>query len=229
MRNLCLLDGSSFGNIPTMVALTTKLRAADGKPCSPLLLASPLNAQMYVSFAGGTNPNDPLILTIDAPVTYVVITATQNLPQYGGTEAPIFVINGANYGPIGMMTGNVTFTLTSGGVSTTYPIQFAFGDTLNPNVPDGIGLNGPSESLAIGDVLTLNPGTLTALNGTPFPTRPSNGSYPTYLVDGYSRVLSASGVSVVPEPSTGVCFGMALSLLLASLLRTRRPIIAAGV
>ena len=185
-----------------------------------VLLVSSLDAEIDVTFAGGTNPDDPLILTIVNPVTYVVTTATQNMPQYGGTEAPIFVINGADYGPIGMMAGNVTFTITSGSASTSYPIQFAYGDTVNPNVPHGIGLSGPYEDLAVGDILTLNPGTLTAMSGTPHPTRPSDGSYPTYVVDGYSRVLSPSGMSTVPEPSTSVCFGMAL--LLIGLLHIRK-------
>jgi hypothetical protein len=41
-----------------------------------VLLVSSLDAEINVTFAGGTNPDDPLILTVVDSVTYVVTTAT---------------------------------------------------------------------------------------------------------------------------------------------------------
>ncbi len=179
-----------------------------------MLGAAHARAQANLTFSGGLGK--PLVLTLNAPVTYAVTTAGAK------GSAPSFDFQGVgNFGDAGSVNGNITYTIDGGSAQAIGLLRSGFsGGSLATTDAYIFGLLG---GVAVGDLVVLNAGTLTTpgnFAGVP----PASGSFQTFLIDGNGNKLDAvNGVSVVPEPSTwALLLGVGAGLLGLGTSRHRR-------
>ena len=172
------------------------------------------HAQVNLTFSGGLGT--PLVLTLSAPVVYTIIVAEQQ-------SGPVFIFRGADpthdfdglHGPT-----TLTFSVDGG---AGLPVQ-----TINSRANisyylsnNDLYLYGPNANLAVGDTVTLNPGTYTT-NGNFAFAPPVSGSFITYATDQQTDVLSHPGFTV-PEPGTwAMLLGVGVGALGLTLRRRSR-------
>jgi hypothetical protein len=182
-----------------------------------LLAAAPgrAHAQADLTFSGGQGM--PLVLTLNAPVTYLVTTAAAS------GHAPFFDLQG-----LGNLFANpavgitITFTINTGVAQMLYNINSGpmFGSVASTDAY----LYGTFPGVAVGDTVVLSAGTLTT-SGNFAAAAPANGSYPTFLFDDNGIKLDAadgvSGGTAAPEPSTWALL-LSSAGLLGLMLRRRR-------
>ena len=172
-------------------------------------------AQANLTFTGGEGT--PLTITLDQPVTYVITTAVT------AGSGPVFLFE--NVGDVFTFdtagTGTLAFTLNAG---TPQSLPFSRSDyTGGVQVPTDLEIASLSYDpvLAVGDVVTLQAGSLTTsydFAGAP----PASASYPTFIADFYGdRLTALDGVSAVPEPSTWALLAAGTGLLGLTLRRAR--------
>ena len=180
--------------------------------------ASHARAQASLTFSGGNGA--PLVLRLNAPVTYAVTTA-----EASGT-APSFVFQsvGNVFGSVPTVSGMLTFTINGGAAQTLTSLLSGTSGGGGATVPADVFLYGSEPGVAVGNTVVLNAGTLTTTSnfaGAP----PASGSYQTFLSDGNDDKLDAvNGVSAVPEPSTWALLGMSVAGLGVVTLRRRAGI-----
>ena len=158
-------------------------------------------AQANVTFGGGLGT--PLLLTIDAPVLYVITTAATNA-QLG------FILQGTGNVLLGahIATGTLTYSINNGTPITLNGMQT--GSTLGTSVsPTDMILyinTGAASTLAVGDSVRLLAGKLTTSDNVAA-APPANGAYQTFVISPNSTKLDAVNGTAVPEPSTWALLG----------------------
>lgn len=173
-----------------------------------------VHAQADLEFAGGDGA--PLVLTLDAPVTYLVTTAST------GANGPGFDFQGVGDvfpDEFASVAGSITFTIDGGPAQSISTINSDFaGGALSAT---DVYIFGAVPGVAVGDTVVLNAGSLTtasAFSGA----LPASGSYQTFLFDESGAKLDAMNGTSVPEPSAWTLLLAGASL--AGLMLKRRAV-----
>jgi len=167
-------------------------------------------AAVAVTWSGGNGA--PLTLTFSQPIVFNVDVAPGLTAQ-----SPLFVVAGAGdlFGGTFPDASGLTYSINGG---SDQPIsKWNSGLSGGAVVATDTYFFGVLPGVSIGDVVTLNAGTLTGLL-TFAAAPPSQTSADMFLVDSEGTNLSTAGGTVVPESSAAVLG----SLSLLGLLRRRR-------
>ncbi|MDQ2924558.1 MAG: PEP-CTERM sorting domain-containing protein [Acidobacteriota bacterium] len=173
--------------------------------------AASAHAQANLSFSGGNNT--PLVLTLNAPVTYLI-----NITGAAG-NAPFFDFQGVGNlfnQSFPAITSTVTFSINAGApfTITNENSGVAFGAFAANDV---YLYSNALPGVAASSVITLSAGTVTT-TGNYAPAPPGGGSFNTFVVDGNGTRLSPNGVAV-PEPATWALLGLGSPVLLGAMRR----------
>ena len=171
-----------------------------------LLAASPAAFAQSLTFSGGDGT--PLTITLLQPVTFTITSAT----DAGNGNAPFFVFQGVGNLLQGISTGvtasgTMDFTINNGTPQTITSIYG--GVSYGALHSDDAYIWGSLPGVAVGDVVTLNAGSLTTGSNINV-TAPLDGTYSTVIMNAFSTQISSSGTAEVPEPSTWALFGFGL-------------------
>jgi hypothetical protein len=162
-----------------------------------LCLIADVRADVPVQFTGGNGT--PLTITFPAPITFVVNNAT-------GANGTIF-----QFLNTGNLFGGEDLDFNNG---PTYSINggspLALTDAISSNTPTSNDLLlfrqfDANHTLANGDVITLNAGTI-SIPGNYAPAPPPSGLYPAFMIDGN---LAHIAVGTAPEPASLSLLGLA--------------------
>ena len=153
--------------------------------------------QALLTFAGGNGV--PLSVTLTQSVVYAVTAASENVTGFNCDAVGDFFQNSGH--PV---TGNMTFSINSGPPQEINFIGSGFsgGDITS----DDFQLLGFVFEVNIGDVVTLNAGTVTTFEDiTAAP--PSSGAFNTFIATNDTHVSISSPGVAVPEPGS-LAFGL---------------------
>ena len=178
--------------------------------CSSVLASPALQAQAQLIFGGGNGA--PLTLELTAPVSYTVTS------DFGANDvAPYFLFENVGNNLLQFnVTGTITFSINSG-VPQTFAAVRAGGVTFGDVSSTDYYLFGTRPGVNVGDVITLNAGTLittTAFADAP----PTSGTFQSFIFDNAGQNIGAA----VPEPSTWLLLGLGAGAVVIVRLRRRR-------
>lgn len=174
------------------------------------LLCASVRGQANLSFSGGSG--SLLSMTLAQSVNYVMTTTTFTTPTFLFDEVgDIFGDNIHN------VTGDITFSINGGAPQSLFGMNS--GITFQSATPNDLYIFGGQANFTIGDIVTLNAGTLTTTTSVAAPAPPA-GSYATWVTDDLAGKISSNGVAV-PEPSIGAL--IALAGVTFALIRLRLP------
>jgi len=168
-----------------------------------LLAASPTVFAQILTFSGGNGT--PLTITLAQPVTFTITTAA------GESQAPDFVIQDAGNLVQGIGTGvtvsgSMDFTINNG---TPQAINNIFGGVSHADLHSVDDyLWGALPGVSVGDVVTLNAGSLTT-GISIIVAPPADGTYSMILTNTFAQQISSNG-KAAPEPSTWALFSLGL-------------------
>jgi hypothetical protein len=185
----------SFGARVALYTLTaTALLASTNRAC----------AQANLSFSGGNNT--PFVLTLNAPVTYVINAALTS-------NAPFFVFKNVG-NPLGSqqsVAASISFSV-NGGSAQTITTENS-GAAVGNITANDLFFFGPFPALNIGDTVTLTTGTTTT-NSNVASAPPAGGNFNTFLTDSNGVQISTAGVTAIPEPTIWALFALGGTALL---------------
>ncbi len=176
-----------------------------------LTSASSSRAAAILSFSGGNNT--PFVLTLSAPVQYVINAA----PTSSG---PFFLFQsvGNVLGAQTGATGTISYSINAGPAVSI--LTENSGVSAGAIAPSDLYIFGAASTLTIGSVVTLSAGTLTTTSNVAS-APPASGSFNTFIVDGNGVQISAAGITV-PEPTTWAMLGVGFTALLGFRRRADR-------
>ena len=159
-----------------------------------IALSGRARAQADATFSGAMGA--PIRLTLNAPVTYLITTASVNSRLYFDLQGAGSFFTGAT-----AVTGTITYSVNNGAPATitSFGNSFGFG-ALGPTDFLLVNLNA-ANTVAVGDTVRLLAGTLATTSnasGAPPPSR----AYQTFVTDGNGTRLDALDGLSVPEPAT---------------------------
>lgn len=169
---------------------------------SAIFAATPRASAVPVTFSGGSVT--PLSFSLAAPVSYTITGAPSG-------NAPFFVFqNTGNLAFGSSIISTITFSVNSGPAQALSIADS--GTTGGVITANDLFFNGALPMLNIGDVVTLTAGSWTTISPV-VPAAPANGSYTTFITDGFGNVISTNGVSGFSTPESLSTLWLALPLV----------------
>jgi hypothetical protein len=172
------------------------------------LLCASVRGQANLSFSGGSG--SPLSMTLSQSVNYVMTSTIFTTPTFLFDE--VGNVFGDN---IHNVTGNITFSINGGAPQSFSGMNS--GITFQSSTANDLYIFDSVASFTIGDIVTLNAGTLTTTTSVTG-AAPAAGSFTTWVTDDLAGQISSNGVAV-PEPSIGAL--LALAGVTCALIRLR--------
>lgn len=185
------------------MTLRTSLRSLALTSLVFVALSSRAHAQANATFSGAMGA--PLRLTLNAPVTYLITTASADSRLYFDLQGAGNFFTGAV-----AVTGSITYSINNGTPVTISSFENSFGYGALDGT-DFLLVNFTATSpVAVGDTVRLTAGMLTTTsNGSGAP--PASRAYQTFVADGNGTRLDALNGVAVPEPSTWALVGIGVA------------------
>lgn len=190
-------DGFGEHLVLSLMRVTRNLVVALALSTAPVVSAA---AQVNLVVGGGAGT--PLSITVSTPVTYT-ITKVPTSNYYFAFKSFGDVFSASFPSP----SGSIGFQI-NGGATTYFLDRFnsgvAGGDVVGSDLYVFTDMGVPG--LAVGDVITLNTGTLATI-GPVFANAPASGSFESFIFNEIGDRISSNAVSTVPEPASLALMG----------------------
>ena len=186
-----------------------------------VLLSRSTYGQAQLTFSGGNGSS--LSVTLVQPIS---LTITSPVP--GGFAPWMFVFDAVGSPPINAGT-SVTFSSNiSFSINSASPRRIEFMDSgVNGGdvTPDDLNIFHRSSvpALGIGDMVTLNAGTIMSMFATIAAPPPADGNYNAFITRGDNRLRVSTYATPVPEPGSVALAVIGAAGLIVLMRRSVRP------